>query len=66
MDFVYQSREGKLLLLVSELSAFNLKEAWVRYLMSGAFNLKLGLQIPIFNHFNEIKNKMPTRSTKCS
>ena len=27
--------------------------------MNRALNLKLGLQIPIFNHFNEIKNKTP-------
>ena len=39
--------------------AFNLEEAWVRYRMSRAFSLKLGLQIPIFNHFNEIKNRTP-------
>ncbi len=39
--------------------AFNLEEAWVRYRMNRAFSLKLGLQIPIFNHFNEIKNKTP-------
>lgn len=46
--------------------AFNLEEAWVHYRIGRAFNLKLGLQIPICNHFNEIKNKMPTRSTRCS
>lgn len=39
--------------------AFNLEEAWVRYRRSAKFNLKLGLQIPIFNHLNEIKNKTP-------
>ncbi len=39
--------------------AFNLEEAWVRYRNSEKFNLKLGLQIPVFNHLNEIKNKTP-------
>ena len=39
--------------------AFNLEEAWVRYHLSREFKLKLGLQIPIFNNFNEIKNRTP-------
>lgn len=38
---------------------FNLQEAWVRYRASEKFNLKLGLQIPIFNNLNEIKNRTP-------
>ena len=37
----------------------NLEEAWVKYRASRQFNLKLGLQIPIFNNFNEIKNRTP-------
>ncbi len=39
--------------------AFNIEEAWVRYRIDNHFNLKLGLQIPIFNSFNEIKNRTP-------
>ncbi len=39
--------------------AFNLEEAWVKYRSNEKFNLKLGLQIPIFNHLNEIKNRTP-------
>ena len=39
--------------------AFNLEEAWVRYRLCKEFSLKLGLQIPVFNHFNEIKNRTP-------
>ena len=39
--------------------SFNIEEAWVRYRRSRQFNLKLGLQIPIFNNFNEIKNRTP-------
>jgi len=38
---------------------FNIEEAWVKYRASRQFNLKLGLQIPIFNNFNEIKNRTP-------
>jgi hypothetical protein len=38
---------------------FRLEEAWVRYRASRQFNLKLGLQIPIFNNLNEIKNRTP-------
>lgn len=37
----------------------NLEEAWVRYRKSNFLNIKLGLQIPIFNNLNEIKNKTP-------
>lgn len=38
---------------------FNIEEAWVNYRSSRQFKLKLGLQIPIFNNFNEIKNRTP-------
>lgn len=37
----------------------NLEEAWVKYRLNEKFNLKLGLQIPIFNHLNEINNRTP-------
>ncbi len=37
----------------------NLEEAWVSYRMSEKWNFKLGLQIPPFNSFNEIRDKMP-------
>jgi hypothetical protein len=39
--------------------AANLEEAWIKYRYSMKFNIKLGLQIPIFNNFNEIKNRTP-------
>lgn len=39
--------------------AFNLEEAWVKYAPNMKFNLKLGLQIPIFNNLNEFKNRTP-------
>src|SRR5574341_1465054 len=39
--------------------ALNLEEAWVKYNPNVRFNLKLGLQIPIFNNFNEFKNRTP-------
>jgi hypothetical protein len=39
--------------------AFNIEEAWARYRPSPNFNLKLGLQIPVFNQLNEIKNRAP-------
>ena len=39
--------------------ALNLEEAWVKYNPNMKFNLKLGLQIPIFNNLNEIKNRTP-------
>lgn len=38
---------------------FNLEEAWVKYRSSKQVNLKLGLQIPLFNNLNEIKNRTP-------
>lgn len=37
----------------------DIQEAWVRYRYDNRFNLKLGLQIPIFNNLNEIKNRTP-------
>jgi hypothetical protein len=39
--------------------AYSVEEAWLRYRKDNHFNLKLGLQIPIFNSFNEIKNRTP-------
>ena len=39
--------------------AFSIEEAWIRWRKGNHFNLKLGLQIPIFNNFNEIKNRTP-------
>ena len=39
--------------------AFNMEEAWGRYRLSKELSLKLGLQIPTFNHLNEIKNRTP-------
>jgi hypothetical protein len=39
--------------------ALNLEEAWVKYNPNVRLNLKLGLQIPIFNNLNEIKNRTP-------
>jgi hypothetical protein len=39
--------------------ALNLEEAWVSYRRSDQFKLKLGLQVPVFNNLNEIKNKTP-------
>lgn len=39
--------------------AFNLEEAWVSYRHDNTFTLKLGLQIPIFNQLNTIKNRTP-------
>jgi hypothetical protein len=38
---------------------FNLEEAWAKYSPDVRFNLKLGLQIPIFNNLNEINNRTP-------
>ena len=38
---------------------FNVEEAWIRYRHNPAFNVKAGLQIPIFNSLNEIKNRTP-------
>ena len=39
--------------------AFNLEEAWLKYRHGKELNLKFGLQIPIFNNLNEIKNRTP-------
>ena len=39
--------------------ALNMEEAWVRYRAGRGFNIKVGLQIPIFNHLNTIKNQTP-------
>jgi hypothetical protein len=39
--------------------SMRIEEAWVRYRRSRALNVKVGLQIPVFNNFNEIKNRMP-------
>ncbi len=38
---------------------FNIEEAWLRYRVKASFSLKIGLQIPIFNNLNVIKNKTP-------
>ena len=37
----------------------NLQEAWVRYRAGPHFNIKVGLQIPTFNHLNTLKNRTP-------
>lgn len=39
--------------------SLDLQEAWVRYKVGRRLNLKFGLQIPIFNNLNEIKNRTP-------
>ena len=39
--------------------AFNLEEAWVRYRVGRTLNIKIGLQIPIFN--NQTHAAMPNR-----
>lgn len=39
--------------------ALNLEEAWVKYSSDTKFNLKLGLQTPIFNNLNDVKNRTP-------
>ncbi len=39
--------------------SIDLREAWVRYKVGRRLNLKFGLQIPIFNNLNEIKNRTP-------
>lgn len=39
--------------------SFSIEEAWIRYRYDNHFNLKLGLQIPVFNRLNEIKNRTP-------
>ena len=36
-----------------------LKEAWVRFDTSPQLKFKLGLQIPVFNHLNDIKTRTP-------
>ncbi len=37
----------------------SLSEVWVKYYGGKRFNLKIGLQVPTFNHLNEISNKTP-------
>jgi hypothetical protein len=37
----------------------NLEEAWAKFAPNEEFNLKIGLQIPVFNNLNEIKNRTP-------
>lgn len=37
----------------------SLSEVWVKYYGGRRFNLKIGLQVPTFNHLNEISNKTP-------
>jgi hypothetical protein len=39
--------------------AHSIEEAWVSYRSSNQLKLKLGLQVPIFNNLNEIKNRTP-------
>jgi len=39
--------------------SFSIEEAWVRYRFDDHLNLKFGLQIPVFNRLNEIKNRTP-------
>lgn len=39
--------------------ALNLQEAWIKYRANEMFTLKLGLQIPIFNNLNEIRDRTP-------
>ena len=39
--------------------ALNLEEAWIRHRLNKKLNLKIGLQIPTFNHLNQIKNRTP-------
>jgi len=39
--------------------SFSLEEAWIRYYHDVTLNVKLGLQTPIFNNFNEINNRTP-------
>lgn len=39
--------------------SLKIEEAWFRYRRSKTFSIKVGLQIPIFNNFNEIKNRTP-------
>ncbi len=35
------------------------EEAWVKYRTGGKMSMRVGLQIPTFNNFNEIKNRSP-------
>ena len=39
--------------------SLDLEEAWIKYYAGPEFTLRLGLQIPIFNNLNEIKNRTP-------
>ncbi|MEJ2054811.1 MAG: hypothetical protein P8X42_12895 [Calditrichaceae bacterium] len=39
--------------------SINLEEAWIKYYAGPQFTIRLGLQIPIFNNLNEIKNRTP-------
>ena len=39
--------------------SFNIEEAWLRYRAGAKLSVKAGLQIPIFNNLNEIKNRTP-------
>lgn len=43
----------------SQWGSANLEEAWLRFRLNENFNLKVGLQIPIFNNLNTIKNRTP-------
>jgi len=39
--------------------SYSIEEAWLRYSFDNHLNIKLGLQIPVFNRLNEIKNRTP-------
>ena len=39
--------------------SYSIEEAWLRYRFDNHLNIKLGLQIPVFNRLNEIKNRTP-------
>ena len=39
--------------------SLDLEEAWIRYRVNNRLNLRVGLQVPTFNHLNEIKNRTP-------
>jgi hypothetical protein len=39
--------------------SFSIEEAWLRYRYDDHLNIKLGLQIPVFNRLNEVKNRTP-------
>lgn len=47
----YSSRHGW--------GSFGLEEAWVRYSFLRQHNIKIGQFIPVYNGFNEVKNRMP-------